>query len=336
MTKGKLFFLRHTVYQREGMKRENDKTDLLLTRILSDEAHVEDILNFTEWYNSSEENKVEFQILKSYWAIKRENNLDVNSELAFEKFKTRIQSKKNRTNVLVSVAASILLLISGLYIIGVITNHSPDKEEYYTYLSETGTARVVLSDGTIVHLNKNSKLTYSDTYGKKNRVVELDGEAYFDVLKSETEFRVKLGQTQIKVFGTQFNVKAYSSNSEITTTLVSGSIGFTDNSREIRLRPNEQLIYNKINEEFEINKVEPSLSTSWKDGIYKFAGKPMEELCGDLEEIYRVKINLNSKYKKIEMSGSFEYKLKIEEVLDILKRSLPYKCQIKDSIIIIY
>ena len=74
-------------------------------------------------------------------------------------------------------------------------------------------------------MNADSKLRFPTKFGKGERVVELEGEAYFQVVHHEdAPFIVKTSQMAIKVLGTEFNVSAYAEDSIIRTTLVRGSV----------------------------------------------------------------------------------------------------------------
>ena len=72
------------------------------------------------------------------------------------------------------------------------------------------TFKVVLSDGTEVLLNSDSRLSYPTVFKGKERVVSLEGEAYFNVTKNtEHPFIVKSGNVQVRVLGTEFNMCSY-------------------------------------------------------------------------------------------------------------------------------
>ena len=69
---------------------------------------------------------------------------------------------------------------------------------------------MILSDGTRVWLNADSKLKYPVTFGNDKREVELEGEGYFKVTKDERKpFRVVVKKQTVEVLGTEFNVDAY-------------------------------------------------------------------------------------------------------------------------------
>ena len=86
-------------------------------------------------------------------------------------------------------------------------------------------AQITLADGTRVWLNAQSTLTYASNFGRRERNVELDGEAYFEVAKNkDIPFYVHTEMNKVKVVGTCFNVCAYKDSKEFETTLVEGIV----------------------------------------------------------------------------------------------------------------
>lgn len=76
-------------------------------------------------------------------------------------------------------------------------------------------AQITLADGTRVWLNAQSTLTYASNFGRKERNVELDGEAYFEVTKNKKlPFYVHTEMNKVRVVGTCFNVCAYKGSKE--------------------------------------------------------------------------------------------------------------------------
>ncbi|MEO1013158.1 MAG: FecR domain-containing protein, partial [Bacteroidota bacterium] len=85
---------------------------------------------------------------------------------------------------------------------------------------------VVLSDGTLVHLNSGTKMRYPVKFleGQK-REVFIHGEAYFDVAKDKNRpFIVNADDLAVEVLGTEFNITSYQEDREIRTVLVEGSV----------------------------------------------------------------------------------------------------------------
>ena len=105
---------------------------------------------------------------------------------------------------------------------------------------------IVLSDGTKVHLNAESQLTYPICFSSKERIVQVEGEAYFDVAPDkEHPFVVKTSHTSIQVTGTSFNVRAYADEEIESTTLISGGVKISSGNEVFELIPNQHYTYNK-------------------------------------------------------------------------------------------
>lgn len=104
-----------------------------------------------------------------------------------------------------------------------------------------------MPDSSEIWLNAGTAIKYPEKFSKAQRLVYLDGEAYFSVRKDAAKpFIVETSQLSVKVLGTQFNVKAYANDELVTTTLTSGKVEVTPPVQGSQiLKPNEQLTYDK-------------------------------------------------------------------------------------------
>ncbi|MDA8886391.1 FecR family protein [Bacteroidia bacterium] len=98
-----------------------------------------------------------------------------------------------------------------------------------------------LVDNSGVTLNKHSTLTYDKSFGKKDRIVTLEGQAFFDVTKSEKQFVVQTQNGNIRVHGTEFNL--YTDNKFLLVELLEGSISYQCKEEQTKLVPGERLVY---------------------------------------------------------------------------------------------
>ena len=119
------------------------------------------------------------------------------------------------------------------------------------FISRSGArTKLVLPDGTQVWLNAGSKLNYSNAYNETLREVDLEGEAYFDVVKAAARpFIVHASSLNIRAVGTAFVVKSYPQDETIETTLLRGIIEVSrkdlPDGPKVILKPNEKLIFSK-------------------------------------------------------------------------------------------
>ncbi len=309
----------------------------ILSRFLAGEASLNDVLRLSDWLNQDEHNRRRLMQLKRFWDSPVELAELEKPETAFGKFDKRLTAPvepktgiSRRIWVVSTVAASIaLLIVVSLSIFHSVKERQP--VDYYTYTCRNGVDRMVLPDSTVVYLNKDSRITYASNYGK-NRWVRLDGEAYFDVMKELGTFTVDVGSdASIEVLGTKFNVVAFSGKKQVITTLEEGSVRFVKGGQQIMLAPDQQLVYNVDMSGHQIRQVDTDVFTAWKEHVYKYNSITMLELCQELERFYDVKIDLSSRLKNIKVSGSFEYRHNIEQILNVMEKRMQFKWKRKGN-----
>lgn len=321
-----------------------NKIDYIIARVLAGEASPEDILCISEWLKESKENQKEFTLLQRYWSAEVSSEQYINPSISLEKIQDKISRssshrKQHLISVFLSVAASvaIILAISSLFILS--RTQKRDKA-YYTYLTNNNKSEFILSDGTKVILNKNSRLTYPDTYGKNSRFVKLEGEALFEVSQNpQIPFEVSLEKDAkkkglIKVLGTVFNAKIDSESEKIVTTLIEGSIAFESADQKAKLYPNQQLIFDYNNSNIDVYEVDIERETAWKDGLIKYRKIAFHELAKELEKKFDTRIIIeNNKLlgPLITVSGGFSDEQSLEEILEVISRSLPIKWKKKND-----
>ena len=150
---------------------------------------------------------------------------------------------------------------------GMAISNIPDKELVYKSISDTlkmeevyntvtvprgGEYKLILADGTTVWLNSDSYIRYPVTFSGAVRQVELEGEAYFEVVENiEKPFIVRMNEYNVRVTGTQFNVRNYLSEN-LATTLVEGSVQIERMGKINKLRPGQQAVWKVIKSKFEM------------------------------------------------------------------------------------
>lgn len=195
-----------------------------------------------QWLEESEENlQTLFKERKLFDAMLLLGN---EKEIRKGKKKFSINLNSLRTE-LIKIAAVVVITLVGSYFF---YESMPDKDlmEMQTISVPAGQRiSFTLTDGTNVWLNARTSLTYPVKFGKKNRQVILDGEAYFDVAKDKTKpFVVKTEKYNVEVLGIKFDVDAYSETGEFETTLMSGSVkiaSLDDPSEELMLKPDNKV-----------------------------------------------------------------------------------------------
>jgi len=162
-----------------------------------------------------------------------------------------------------------------------------------------GTYQIALPDGSNVWLNANSTLKYPSRFDGKERVVELKGEAYFDVSQQPTAnsqqasfvpFLVKTNNQTVEVLGTEFNISAYADDPVTKTTLVEGSVKVSAHAvnASTLLKPGEQglLLHDRI----ETKTVDTEAYTAWRNGLFVFNETPLEDIMLAISRWYDVEV----------------------------------------------
>lgn len=201
-----------------------------------------------------------------------------------------------------------------------------------------GEYKVTLSDGTVVYLNSVTHLKYPTTFGDKERRVQLDGEAYFEVTKdSQHPFIVEVNGVEVKVYGTSFNVNSQQDH-KIQTVLVEGSIGIKIQSsgEEQIISPGEMAVFDEIPQNITIKKVNPQVYTDWRNGIFRFENERLEDILNKLANWYDVEIFYQSPdVKELHFTGYIERYKKIDTILRSITLATNVQFSIREKTILV-
>ena len=199
-----------------------------------------------------------------------------------------------------------------------------------------GENTVVLADGTTVHLNAGSKLTYPVRFAGKRRIVALEGEAYFEVMQDESHpFVVQTHLGEVMVLGTAFNVNAYTDASVCYTTLVHGKVQFSaPNVGTVTLQPGEQAVVSANGTEKRTVDLDEYIG--WVNGVYNFKNRSLGEIMETFERWYDIQVYYETpNLRDITYSGSLKRYGTINSFLDALELTgdLTYKISGKNILI---
>lgn len=216
------------------------------------------------------------------------------------------------------------------------------KEEELKYntlkIPRGGEFRLTLSDGTSVVLNSATNLKFPVTFGKGERKVYLDGEAYFEVKKDSTRpFYVEMEGMQVQVYGTSFNVNTRK-GSEVQTVLVEGRIGIklTDLNHEYMLCPGTLLCFDQENRTVKTKSVDASQYVAWTKGIFTFEEESLEQIMNTLSLWYDVDVFYQTEsVKQLHFSGHLGRYKEIQDILDAITEATGVKFSIKGRTIMV-
>lgn len=184
-----------------------------------------------------------------------------------------------------------------------------------------GEYAVTLSDGTRVHMNSESSLSFPSRFEGSERRVALTGEAFFEVSKGEIPFVVEAGAMEVKVMGTTFNLNAYPGASSQSATLVEGSVKVRLETREQEfvLKPDDHLTLDLRSNDVTVQEVDTRLYTSWTRGELFFRGQRLEDILTALSRWYNFDVEYkDSTIRDMHFTGCVEKFRDIDFLLDMV------------------
>lgn len=172
-------------------------------------------------------------------------------------------------------------------------------------IPHSGEFHLELADGTNVWLNAETELEYLVPFAAGERRVKLNGEAYFEVAKSDVPFVVAFKGMEIQVLGTKFNVQAYEDSERFAATLVEGSIALETGAEALKLQPGEQV--RKEGEHLVVETVDVTNCIAWKDGVIAFEGERLEDIMEKLGRWYDIEVFYqNPEVKDMRFTGNID------------------------------
>lgn len=346
------------------------------------QAQSEELL---EWLGENDENRQYlFELGKVWYASSQLSTKEKDTNGAWANLLDKIKENDIRQmpkpelriglSFLFRVAAAVLLLaVIGIGTIFIFRSPKTKSEiAYFEAFAPKGSRSfITLSDGSTVWLNSGTKLRYQSNFGKEDRDLFLEGEAYFVVARNpDMPFRVKTSDVCITAIGTAFNVKAYNDEGSIETTLEKGEVRIDalDDSKlkvestPVFLKPNQKAVFIKSNKNISVNSsvqqpqvavnepagkiktiplsienmADTKLTTSWKDSRWIFKSEKLISLKPILERRYDISIIFRD---SVLMSYKFTGTLKeesLEQVLNAICLASPIKYEINHNQVLFF
>ncbi|SDE14464.1 FecR family protein [Mucilaginibacter pineti] len=346
---------------------DNEQIKLLLVKYITREANDEEVVQVKDWIRAHPENEQYFAQLYETW----QNMLYLNPKVidedkAFEKFGPVINPQETKYRQLykwTKVAAVIALF--GVLSFILIQHYAQNAQSIrQVAANKGGIKKIILSDGTLVWLNAGSKLKYNTNFGKTNRSVYLEGEAFFEIApgKKTVPFIVNTKNYTVRDIGTKFNLKAYPNDQFFETTVIKGEVaveGNVDNNahemnrifvkprqvlriyyhppaEKYAYKPNDNKDLENLNEiqVLQVDSGKMDRYDGWKNDVLVFDGNTLGEIAKVLERRYNVKIIMDdADLQNIRYSGSFKNVGGIDKVLAIIKGNTAIDYTIKGNTI---
>ena len=319
----------------------------LLIKYFTHTANAEELATIEQWIYSDKKNEEWLFEMERIWSLKDE--LKYSDKIiisdAYNRFVSKTkENKKQQENKTPNLSIVPMLnrflrygavaCLAFLFSFGLFKFLPQESNiislEYNTVEVPKGQrVSIILSDGTKVWLNAQSKLTYPSQFSQNERKVKLEGEGFFEVSHNPNKPFIVDGELlDVKVLGTKFDFKSYI-DEEASVTLAEGKVEVStyDGENNITLKPSEQIVYSQETG-ITLNKnVDSELQKSWIKGETIFHNQPLSAICKDLERKFDVNIEIeDSELANQLFTCHFKESLNIQQVMNLLKatRELSY------------
>ncbi len=215
---------------------------------------------------------------------------------------------------------------------------SAPEHSHTLYTPVGGQFGLLLPDGTQVSLNAASSLTYPVSFPDRDRLVSLEGEAFFDVAASYRAGWPRTGKTfsvqsrgaTIQVLGTQFNVNGYPDETTLKTTLIEGSVKVSAGEQSETLSPGQQAVV-AAGSGIRLLEADTDEAIAWKNGYFQFEGQPLDQILKQLQRWYGFEMDDSAPVPSKHFTASISRNQSLSNVLRMLELSGEVKFEITDK-----
>ncbi len=322
--------------------------DKKLIRFLEGSSTPEEEREIHAWFEEKGARQKFDLFLEKYFETpkpKRKDTTDYAEVLKNIHEKIHLPERKSRSKVKkliikgMKTAASILLVVASGYIMLKAYQDRNTAEVKMGEVKVTTTTRVTgpgekltltMSDKTVITVNSKSEISFTSSYNEKERVINLKGEAYFEIAPDSLRpFRVESEEITTTALGTAFNV--YAREGQIKIALTEGKVSVAKSDREVRLLPGQMALWERQNPDktdFLVKNFNKDEIEAWREGKLIIDRKPLSEILADLEAWYQVEMQID---KGVELDkkviGTFENK-NLRDVLTGLSFSTGFDFEI--------
>ena len=268
---------------------------------------------------------------------------EVASERIFARIKTAL-TRGRRRRILFRVAAVVIpvALVLGVALrldrqVGGIFSDA----EYGEFVVDRGRrTQCLFQDGTVAHLNSESKIHYPVKFGLFERRIRLEGEAFFDVKRDTLRpFEVEMGKLRVKVLGTRFTASHMPAFNTEEVTLLSGKVEVSGYraDQSVDLTPDQSCSYDAGSGAVAVRNVAASNYCSWTGNSIIFDNMTLADIAVNLEHWYNIRFRID---ERIDTSIRISFTLRpetLEETLKIIETLTHLRCrQIDKHYVIIH
>ncbi|WP_439483442.1 FecR family protein [Cyclobacterium plantarum] len=281
------------------MNSKKELEILILRNFLGDLREDEKKI-LSQWLDASPENRQHQEKMLSSWQDGKlfrdwqRIDLQENWEEIIEKAHQEQTKTLRLRPVLKYVAAVVFLILCSVWMVNYYANTSIANDT-------PRPMAVLLPDGSQVWLRQDALASFHERSFKKDRSIEIEGEAFFEVQKGEVPFIVLADEGKVEVLGTTFNVRENESSTEVL--LLEGSVRFSAAGSEQILKPGEGAISDgrriQVIPQVNVNSV------GWKTGVFRFSNQPLREVMEVAAGYYGFSHEMSKAVEDLRVTAAF-------------------------------
>lgn len=309
--------------------------DDLLAKQLAGENSPDEAAAVQAWLTQSPDNQQYFAGLQQLWddapSAAAPPPRAVDTEAALLRVKGRLSAKPRARVVSMggwvrwAAAAAVLLAVVAVWLLKPAAGlEQPDIAALTAPRTDT------LADGSVVTLNRRSALVAAQGFGRRERRLRLQGEAFFQVKPdSERPFVVEADAVEITVVGTAFNVDERSRAGQVVVSVTEGKVQVTAADQTLLLLPGDRATYTLATRSLaRLSDVPDPNDMAYQTRVFRFVGTPLREVAERLSAVYGVDISLKNKaLEECPLRADYE-NLPLEEVLERLKNAFSLRIEV--------
>lgn len=311
--------------------------DELLAKFLLKECNEAEDKQVRYWLDAAEANQQHFDQLKTLWqlseTLKNQNRRD--EQQAWESFEKRRENKlalKQSNGKLQTIwlrAAAIFIVAIGTWLL--YNAYGPDHDVELTALNRVRNAH--LPDGSVLTLNKHSKITYASNF-KGNRTLKMhEGNIFFEVARDKAHpFVIHIDQILIEVVGTSFHISH--AKNKIQLNVETGVVSVRLGNEALRLYKGDRMSFSAGMQKLIKEKSTDQLYNYYRTQEFQANNISLTKLVQALNEAYQTDIILDEKVKHLAISTTLKFG-DVNENLRVICRTLNLKLSPQGNQIII-
>lgn len=308
--------------------------DSVLYKHLNHETTEAEERRLYAWLEEREEHRTFYFEIAAIWSAHKtlsSKQLGERCDAMMRRLNARIDADEamRRWALAAAAVAVVAVAVTAAWFASIGT---PGDELFRTYLNESGEiAALRLEDGTQVWMQDGTELQYAVGAGSEERIVRIDGEAYFDVAHDEAHpFVVKTENLSVRVLGTAFNVRAHAADPLTEVVLERGSVRLQtpEGYNLVRLHPNQRAVFDAAKDDIEVEEIYAEHFVTERYNLVAMKNATIGEIIARIESNYGVRIRIADPDNRKRYDINYLRTNSLEEVIDIVEFMTGQRCEV--------